>query len=189
MIFRLIKHLKFLSKSTNQHGVHSPFVYDLVTKCFYDKEKKASYTSIKSLLKKSGGKKITNYKTAKLLNRLSSYFNYKKGLVLGNPSDVIIQILSIGNHIAMDTSIQNNTTYDLIYLDALQHQSDIASLSSVIHNDSVLIFNSIHRSEASATVWKKIKNDPAVKVTIDTFGLGFVFFRKEQATEHFMIRI
>ena len=33
------KYLSFLWKSTNQHGVHSPFVFRLVTKCFYNKEK------------------------------------------------------------------------------------------------------------------------------------------------------
>lgn len=32
----LIKsYIKFLLHSKNEHGVHSPFVYDLVTKCFY----------------------------------------------------------------------------------------------------------------------------------------------------------
>jgi len=30
---------KFLSKSTNQHGVHSPFVYHLITQCFYKNNK------------------------------------------------------------------------------------------------------------------------------------------------------
>lgn len=35
MIFQIKRYIKFLIKSTNQHGVHSPFVYDLVTKCFY----------------------------------------------------------------------------------------------------------------------------------------------------------
>ncbi len=32
-------YLKFLIRSSNQHGIHSPFVYDLATKCFYSKNK------------------------------------------------------------------------------------------------------------------------------------------------------
>ena len=35
MFFQTKSYFKFLLKSTNQHGVHSPFVYNLITKCFY----------------------------------------------------------------------------------------------------------------------------------------------------------
>lgn len=38
-IFQTIHYLKFLIRSTNKHGVHSPFVFDLVINCFNPKEK------------------------------------------------------------------------------------------------------------------------------------------------------
>lgn len=36
MLYQIKSYLQFLTRATNQHSVHSPFVYDLVTKCFYD---------------------------------------------------------------------------------------------------------------------------------------------------------
>ncbi len=36
----LKSYISFLLASTNQHGVHSPFVYDLVSECFYDDNSK-----------------------------------------------------------------------------------------------------------------------------------------------------
>ena len=47
MIYQIKAYLKFLLRSTNQHGVHSPFVYNLVTKCFYDKKKIKEFRKIK----------------------------------------------------------------------------------------------------------------------------------------------
>ena len=48
----LIKsYLKFLLHSKNEHGVHSPFVFDLVTKCFYDNNKYPEYEVLKSYRK------------------------------------------------------------------------------------------------------------------------------------------
>ncbi|MBL4605273.1 MAG: class I SAM-dependent methyltransferase [Flavobacteriaceae bacterium] len=38
MFSKIVSYLKFLLKSKNHHGVHSPFVYHLVTECFYKKQ-------------------------------------------------------------------------------------------------------------------------------------------------------
>lgn len=36
MLDQIKSYISFFNASTNQHGVHSPFVYDLVIKCFYN---------------------------------------------------------------------------------------------------------------------------------------------------------
>ena len=46
-MYQLLAFIRFVLKSTNQHGVHSPFVYNLVTKCFYDRSFHNSYMSLK----------------------------------------------------------------------------------------------------------------------------------------------
>ncbi|CAL65520.1 O-methyltransferase [Christiangramia forsetii] len=48
MYFQITSYLKFLLKSQNEHGLHSPFVYDLVTNCFYDKKDHKEYQLIKN---------------------------------------------------------------------------------------------------------------------------------------------
>ena len=47
MLFEIKSYLKFLRHSQNQHGLHSPFAYDLVTRCFYDKTDFEDYQLIK----------------------------------------------------------------------------------------------------------------------------------------------
>ena len=46
MWYQITSYIKFLLKSKNQHGIHSPFVYNLITKCFYDSKKKAAYKTL-----------------------------------------------------------------------------------------------------------------------------------------------
>lgn len=41
-------YLKFIWKSKNAHGVHSPFVYHLVQKCFYDRTNYPEYQILKA---------------------------------------------------------------------------------------------------------------------------------------------
>ena len=44
MWFKIKSYFLFFIKSTNKHGVHSPFVYNLVTECF---NKKTAFDSLK----------------------------------------------------------------------------------------------------------------------------------------------
>lgn len=72
MLFRFISRLKFLIKSTNQHGIHSPFVYDFTTRGLYGEH---STPSILDQIKDSKG--LTN-KEKKVLDKIINYFNNQK---------------------------------------------------------------------------------------------------------------
>lgn len=56
------------------------------------------------------------------------------------------------------------------------------------HNNSIFIFDDINWSMDMQECWEMIKRDEDVRVSIDLFVMGIVFFRKEQEKEHFKIR-
>ena len=56
-----------------------------------------------------------------------------------------------------------------------------------IHNDSVFIFDDIYWSREMTQAWTIICANPKVKVSIDLFRFGLIFFRKEQAKQHYRL--
>jgi len=135
MWFKIKSYLTFLLKSTNHHGVHSPFVYNLVSNCFYAKTnptKKEAFQKIKKRLAKNSkvievtdfgkGSKIfkTNQrkvtdiakiagiskKRALLLIRICAYFKFENMLEIGTSVGLSTSALSIGNPTAKITTLE-----------------------------------------------------------------------------------
>ncbi|UOB18005.1 hypothetical protein [Abyssalbus ytuae] len=155
-------------KSTNHHGVHSPFVYNLVTKCFYNKNNHASQSGIDEYSKSIS----LNPKALSLLNRIINYFKEEK------------KEYKIGLY----NNLQPDLVYDLIFVNSPLN----LNLKKVINhgnNNTLVVINNIHSKSHNNNAWNIVCNSPYVKVSIDTFTLGLVFFRKEQAKEHFIIRV
>ncbi|PTX44102.1 methyltransferase family protein [Christiangramia gaetbulicola] len=258
MLFQLKSYLNFLLKSQNQHGLHSPFVYDLVTKCFYDKSEHKTYKLIKDYRNDLLGNKdritVTDFGAgsrifrsnerpvfsiaknagitlhrAKLLYRLTNYLKIDKALELGTSLGIASSAIAVNkstdlitiegcpetaniakqqfekyqlNNITLRVNefeaelnrlIREHHKFDLIYFDG-NHQKQATldyfeKLLPTAHNDSVFIFDDIHWSAGMEEAWEEIKRHPKVKVTIDTFQWGFVFFRQEQVKQHFCIRL
>ena len=57
-----------------------------------------------------------------------------------------------------------------------------------IHPSTVFVFDDIHWSKGMQDAWELIRSDPRVKVSIDLFSMGVVFFRDELSKENFVIR-
>ncbi|MDR6760492.1 putative O-methyltransferase YrrM [Flavobacterium sp. 2755] len=258
MFFQIKSYLKFLWNSKNEHGVHSPFVFSLLTKCFYDKKPKREYLILKnyrkSLLENKNFIEVTDFgagskvfksnkrqiskiaqtagispKRAELLFRVTNYFQPKNILEIGTSLGLATAALALGNTEAKVITIEgcpntantaqnqldkfdcknveniisefesflisenlNSKIYDLIYFDGNHSKKAtliyFELLLQTVNNDSVWIFDDIHWSPEMEEAWEIIKNHPKVKVTIDTFQWGFVFFRYEQEKEHFVIR-
>jgi len=55
-------------------------------------------------------------------------------------------------------------------------------------NDSVFIFDDIHWSREMSGAWKEIRKHPSVRVTVDLFRMGLVFFREGLSKEDFLLR-
>lgn len=258
MLHQIKSYLKFLWKSKNEYAVHSPFVYDLLTKCIYDNTDFSEYKILagyrQSLLEnrqtidvtdfgagsrvfKSNKRKICDIaktagisaKRAELLFRLAKYFKPDGVLEIGTSLGLATSALSLGNPDSKITTLEGcpetagiaKSRFDefglknaravvtqfenylktcvlpsaglqLIYFDG-NHQKDatldyVDLLLPTITNETVWIFDDIHWSAEMEQAWEIIKQNPKVTVTIDTFQWGLVFFRNEQAKEHFVLR-
>ena len=259
MFYQIKKYLSFLFKATTKHGVHSPFVYSLITNCFNQKtakEKRVVFNEYKIMLLKNktiinvtdfgAGSRIFKTKERKiaaiaknvtisnkegaLLTRLVHYFNCKNILEIGTSLGVGTLALALGNEDANITTLEGcpetikipkkqlttllpnsiqfvqgefsktlpkvlkNNIFDLIYFDG-NHQKEptiayFEQCLQTIHNETIFIFDDIYWSKEMTEAWHYIKNHPKVTLTVDTYHLGFVFFRKEQfQKEHFVIRL
>jgi len=135
MLFQIKAYLKFLWNSKNEHGVHSPFVFSLLTKCFYDKKLKPQYTILKnyrkSLLQNKNFIEVTDFgagskvfksnrrqiskiastagispKRAELLFRISNYFQPATILEIGTSLGLATSALALGNTNAKVISLE-----------------------------------------------------------------------------------
>lgn len=135
MLFQLKSYFHFLWHSKNEHGVHSPFVFDLVTKCCYDKKSKPEYAVLKnyrnSLLANNNTIEVTDFgagskvfksntrviskivktagispKRAELLFRITNYFQPDSILEIGTSLGLATSALSLGHSKAKITTLE-----------------------------------------------------------------------------------
>lgn len=125
----------FFFNAQNEHGIHSPFVFNLITQCFYDTTNYPEYellkTYRKSLLQNKNTIEVTDFgagsrvfksntrqisaiaktagisaKNAKLLFRIVHYFKPNSILEIGTSLGLATSALSLGNPEAKITTLE-----------------------------------------------------------------------------------
>ncbi|MGF1558932.1 MAG: hypothetical protein ACFCUL_07575 [Flavobacteriaceae bacterium] len=160
----LIKYLTHQVTATNQHGVHSPFVYNYLTQCLYQQK---------------------DFKTSKSLNVLlnsMAYFSIGSIKTISSDPEIENRI-----HEAVNVRMNQKPPFDMFYFEHPPEELELQSKD--IHNDTVLFITNIYLSRSSENAWQHMKEQPIFTVSIDLFHCGLLFFRKEQVKEHFKIRI
>lgn len=101
-------------------------------------------------------------------------------LVVGNFDDILPGIINGLNRL------------DLVFVDG-NHRKD-ATIKYFewclpkVHEGTLLIFDDIYWSEGMKEAWAQIKAHPQVRITVDLFWIGLVYFRKGQVKEDFVIK-
>lgn len=180
-------YIQFLLNSTNEHGVHSPFVYNLITKCFY---------STKPIIAEHD-KTVLTKRQLVLFYRLFNYLKTARLLVLGQHAENVTENLRIAGE-SMNMRLWFCSTMarvpggvDMGVIADDNKENILAFFEQMlpdVNNNTICIIPNIHSTDEMENTWTAIQNHPKVTVTIDTYSLGLVFFRREQVSQHFLIR-
>ena len=198
----LIKYIKYLFVSKTKYGVHSPFVYDIVTNVINDKSHRQEYAKILNL-----NASTINSKHLKLICRIINHYKSENILEIGNSDHLDSTCLSNlqlkanvffcnekTNEIC-EIKTKNNIkseNFDFAFYNIKNNNSlklsEFINHLKCFHNNSIVAINNIHQSKEMEEVWRKIITQKEVTISIDLFFIGLVFFRKEQVKENFIIR-
>jgi hypothetical protein len=166
MWFRFVSYLKFLAKSTNQHGVHSPFVFKYVTQCLYS------------------GKRLHRDKSINVLLKSIAYFNFDSISINHQPTIKELVQLNFPK-IRFDENM-----VDLLFVNQLTVPSFQKLLSEgKLHYHSLILVSSIYDNHQNLEQWNQLITLPEITVSIDMYHCGLISIRREQVKEHFTIRI
>jgi len=84
---------------------------------------------------------------------------------------------------ALPAIVQQNESLDFIYIDGNHsYEATMRYFSwflAKINSNTVIVFDDIYWSAGMTKAWNEIKLNPKIRLSIDTFYLGFVFFKEE----------
>jgi predicted O-methyltransferase YrrM len=89
-------------------------------------------------------------------------------------------------------SVANRLTkIDLLFVNQLPDSMEVENVihlcKSLINESTILIINGIGANKKIKKTWKKIKEDPQVRVSMDLYALGIVFFNEKLQKRHYKV--
>jgi hypothetical protein len=185
-----MSYASFLWKSSNAHGIHSPFVYGF-TEGLYQRQHNLANARV--IPEGKPGKKALQ-----VLFRVINYFKSYKLIAVGNGDIAITETIRTTGE-AIDAQIWFYSTIvpvpggiDLGILCGEDKQTLLSAFNELlpqVNNNSVIVLPNPHATAQLEASWEALKKDPNVTVSIDTYHLGLLFFRHGQAKQHFTIRV
>ncbi|MFV0469158.1 MAG: class I SAM-dependent methyltransferase [Dysgonomonas sp.] len=196
----------------NGHGVHSPFVFSLITKVIGETSHYYAYKDIRNYLQKQKSQKRGDEKYDRLVFRLVNHFKAQNILELGSGSGltslyatapsgktvcycvelsekkrkyaeslyrsynrkIVLQAdLFTKTEEKKDCIIVNLDNYPLTYEWFYEHLFPLCSEKTFI------ILKGIRTKRQNQVLWRKLKRNQSISVSIDMFNTGILFFNKK----------
>jgi hypothetical protein len=199
--FKIKSYVTYRRHALSAHGLHSPFLFDFYNEVIHSKKEFYFFKDFRRLL--SNYKKQLSQEDALFLFRWSVFykpnsvrlqeFHLPVALALAIPSKQ--KHLSVSQPFNFSVSekeilareglkLETNAKADLLYCSAIEE----GSLASFLNYNCVVLKNP-HETMVKQTIWNKFCLSKEVSISIDLFRFGILLFDKNQAKQHFIVRM
>jgi predicted O-methyltransferase YrrM len=130
---------------------------------------KANFTSVEGIEEK-----------IKIAKQIATELKHSTEFIQGNFDSILTSVLD------------KYEKLDLVFFDGNHKKKNTLEYFNLclkkIHNKTVFVFDDIHWSEEMEEAWNEIKNHSKVRVSVDLFQMGLIFFKKELSYENYVIK-
>ena len=184
---RLVEFIKYKWKASGRHGIHSPFIYDLIENGIRTRIIKAEFhpnDSKNIYFQKLVFKLLRYFKPQHVLIDENKEITSWKNFFQENFKDLKIQL-----NTEEFNDLSNNEEFDIIFIsDATNLFEKVSKLIPYFGNDTILIVYGIRNQQLVFKEWRKLCEMKTFHVSIDFFHSGLLIFRSQQEKEHFTLK-
>ena len=188
---RCIEIIKYTWKAKGRHGIHSPFVYDLLDNCFKIPVSKEKIIGISTKIK-------LHENTLRCLMQLSKHLKFNT-LLTETRLQTDIEVLA--KELNIPSNIQNLSFFDqlekekhasVILLTTDTRNVDILNkvneLLPLLDENSLILIDGIRANDLTFSEWKQLKEKTEFHFSADVFHFGILAKRSFQEKEQFILR-
>lgn len=162
-IHSITQYIRYRWHAHSRHGIHSPFAYAFIEDVLENRKHiQPSDTLIP-------WPQQTPARYDALLKRMITYYRHD---TVGNPFSI------------------NSAAKGIMLIGHDCPAAWAATVSNTpFHKEHIVVLTGIHRSAAHTWSWNDVCNETAVKMSMDLYDIGLLFFRKEfLVKQHFVLR-
>ena len=160
-LYEAIQYLKYKWKAKGRHGTHSPFVYAFIEEVLMNAKSREA-----------------------LMKNIKHYFQFREILECAKTQDGMLTFLpaSIGN-LPEDSPRQRSILkgFNRLYIFKPETTNPLIfkELLLQMKAEDVLLIMPLYTTKDHNSQWEVIKNDQKVRLSMDLFDMGLLFFREE----------
>jgi len=156
-----IQYINYKWNAKGRHGTHSPFVYAFIEEVLMRAESK-------------GG----------LVKNIKHYFQFEDIFEYSKTQEGMPTFLPVVMDNPVEDSRRKTATlggFSRLYIFSPEATNPLffKELLSKMRPEDVLLITSLYKTKAHTSQWEVIKNDQKVKLSMDLFDIGLLFFREE----------
>jgi hypothetical protein len=188
---RFIEIIKYTWKAKGRHGIHSPFVYDLVDICFKIPVSKNNTTKCSALTD-------VHSSTLRCLIQLSKHLKYSS--IITEPKIQMnieklmkdlhgqVKILGLSHFDALEKETQPSIVLSKTEAKNVSLTDQVNKLLPLLDEHSILLIDGIRTNNSVFSDWQQLVSNREFHFSADLYQFGLLAKRSFQEKEHFVLR-